>query len=266
MPLNLKDNLEDNLKDNLYGSERLASGYAFDRPPVHQAIIAALREHIPTHFNRALDLGCGAGLSTAALAPLTRCAYGIEPIANMLRHRRAVTKQAHFVIAQAEHLPFADSSFDLLTAAGSLNYADHSLFFPEAARVLTDDGMLVIYDFSEGRRLRDDERLEQWYEAFKQHYPAPLGYAMDVCALGYEQYGLSLHAYHEIEVAVPLDLDRYLRYVLSETCVEQALARGTEESVIRAWCSETLAEIFDGQPRAVLFDAYFALVSKKENL
>ena len=254
------------MSTNLYDSERLARGYAFDRPPVHQAVIAALHKHLPHHFKRALDLGCGAGLSTAALAPLADCAYGIEPVANMLKHRRAVTEQAHFVVAQAEHLPFAANSFDLLTAAGSLNYANLDLFFPEAARVLTNEGVLAIYDFSEGRRLHGDERLELWYESFKQRYPSPPGYAMDVCALSYELFGLNLRAYHELEVAVPLDLDRYLRYALSETSVERAIARGENESAIRAWCNETLAEIFDDHPRDVLFDAYFALVSKKENL
>ncbi len=255
-----------NLKESLYDSERLARGYAYDRPPVHQAVITAMREHLPQGFNRALDVGCGAGLSTAALAPLTCCAYGIEPVENMLKHRRAVTDRANFVAARAEHLPFAANTFDLLTAAGSLNYANLDLFFPEAVRLLTNEGVLVIYDFSEGRRLRGDERLERWYATFKQRYPSPPGYAMEVCALSYERYGLSLHAYHEIEVAVPLNLDRYLRYALSETCVELAIARGIDEFAIRTWCNETLSKIFDPNPREVLFDAYFALVSKKENL
>ena len=154
----------------------------------------------------------------------------------------------------------------MLTAAGSLNYANLDLFFSEAARVLTNDGVLVIYDFSEGRRLHGDQRLELWYDTFKQRYPSPPGYAMDVRALSYELYGLSLRAYHELEVSVPLDLDRYLRYAMSETSVERAIERGTDESAIRAWCKQSLAEIFDDHPRDVLFDAYFALVSKKENL
>ena len=132
--------------------------------------------------------------------------------------------------------------------------------------MLTDDGVLVIYDFSEGRRLHGDERLERWYEAFKQRFPAPPGYAMEVCSLEYERYGLQLDGYQELEVAVPLDLDRYLLYALSETCVERSIARGADESAIRAWCNETLSEIFDVQPREVYFDAYFALVSKKENV
>jgi ubiquinone/menaquinone biosynthesis C-methylase UbiE len=42
----------------------------------------------------------------------------------MLTHRRTVAPDAGFVVGQAERLPFATSSFDLVTAAGSLNYTD----------------------------------------------------------------------------------------------------------------------------------------------
>jgi ubiquinone/menaquinone biosynthesis C-methylase UbiE len=248
---------------SVYDNQRLARGYAFDRPTVHPAIIARLREHLPHTIKRALDLGCGAGLSTAALASLTDCFYGIEPYAAMLKHRRAVCEQANFVVAKAEHLPFADNLFDLVTAAGALNYTDLSLVFPETARVLSKNGFFVIYDFSEGCRLRDDSRLESWYESFRQRYPSAPGYAMNVVELEYEKYGMKLIGYQELQIAVPLNLDRYLRYVMSETRVEQAIAGGLDESTIRDWCNKTLAEIFDEQPREVWFDTYLALASRK---
>ena len=55
----------------------------------------------------------------------------------------------------AEAIPLRDRSVDLITAAGSLNYANLDLFFPEAARVLLPHGVLVVYDFSPGRSFRD---------------------------------------------------------------------------------------------------------------
>jgi SAM-dependent methyltransferase len=245
---------------DVYQSTRLARGYAYDRPPVHPKIIAKLREHLwlIAPLPRALDIGCGAGLSTAALETVATHVIGIEPVAPMLQFRAAVTTTAHFAVARAEQLPFADDSFDLLTAAGSLNYADLALFLPEAARVLKANGVLAIYDFSEGKRLRNDARLEEWYAAFKERYPSPPGYALDVRTLPYETYSMRFHDYHELEVAVPLTHASYLRYALSETCVEQAIASGKNEADIEAWCSDTLAGIFDDKPRDVLFDAYIA--------
>jgi SAM-dependent methyltransferase len=249
---------------DFYRSPRLAYGYAHHRPPVHQHLITRLREHLalPNKLHRALDIGCGAGLSTAALAPMVENAFGIEPIIEMLAHRSSVTIQAQFVAAKAEQLPFASHSFDLLTAAGALNYADLKMFFPEAVRVLDADGVLVIYDFSEGRRLQADSRLENWYAAFKQRYPVPPGYALDIRALEYQKYDLRLDVYEEFEVAVPMTCTGYLHYVLSETSVELAISRGAQEKEIRHWCEETLREIFTDQPREVFFDACLAVIRR----
>lgn len=251
---------------SIYNSQRLATAYAFHRPPVHRGIIAELGKRLQFARRpvRALDIGCGAGLSTAALEPLAEFVVGLEPVEAMLTHRRAVAPNAGFVVGQAEQLPFAEQSFDLMTAAGALNYADLNRFFPEAARVLQPDGVLVIYDFSEGRRLRDDNRLERWLAEFKRRWVSPPGYAMDVQRLPYQTYGLRLTAYEELEVAVPMTLSSYLLYAMSETSIEQAVARGESEDFIREWCRATLAEIFNDNPREVLFDAYIACVSRKE--
>ncbi len=253
---------------DIYRSARLATGYAYHRPPVHQGIIARMGERlqITKRLGRALDIGCGAGLSTAALAPLVDFAIGLEPVATMLTHRAAVSTQAHFVVAKAEQLPFAAQTFELLTAAGSLNYADLDRFFPEAKRVLTASGVLAIYDFSEGRRLREDHRLEDWYATFKQRYPSLPGYALDVRELDYSRYDLLLHAFEQFEVAVPMTLSSYLRYALSETSVELAISRGTPEEEIRDWCHGTLSDIFTETPRDVLFDAYIAYINRKAHL
>jgi ubiquinone/menaquinone biosynthesis C-methylase UbiE len=134
---------------SVYDSERLAAAYAFDRPAIHEQILRSAR--LDRRADRALDVGCGAGLSTAALAPLARQVIGLEPISTMLAHRRTVAPHATFVMGQAERLPFAAGSFDLVAAAGSLNYADLSAALAEIARVLTSAGAFLLYDFSVGR-------------------------------------------------------------------------------------------------------------------
>ena len=48
---------------------------------------------------------------------------------------------------------------DIVTAAGSLNFADLGRFFPDAARVLRAEGALIVYDFSAGRRFPEAEEL-----------------------------------------------------------------------------------------------------------
>src|ERR1700744_6589981 len=119
---------------SVYDSERLAAGSAFDRPPVHEQVLHSAR--LTGQQAWALDVGCGAGLSTAALAPLAQRVTGVEPVPAMLAHRRTVAPTAQFVIGRAERLPFTDGSFDLVTAAGSLNYTELAAARAERARVL----------------------------------------------------------------------------------------------------------------------------------
>jgi len=209
-----------------------------------------------------LDVGCGAGLSTAALEPLAEVLVGIEPIPAMLAYSHVVAPKATFLVGQAERLPVASRAFDLITAAGSVNYANLDLFFPEVERVLTEAGVLVIYDFSAGRRFAENDSLQRWYAEFEHRYPPQPGYALDVTALDYNQYGLRLSGYEPLEVALPMTFDAYLAYALSETSVEQAIKQGTSEAEIREWCQRTLAEVFAADTHDVIFDAYLALVSR----
>jgi len=249
---------------SIYDSERLAAGYAQERPPVHRHIAEEMAEYLrmkePAGY--ALDVGCGAGLSTAALEKLAEKAVGLEPVPTMLKHSRVVAPRALFAVGRAERLPFPAARFDLLTAAGSLNYADLNLFLPEAARVLTPGGVMVIYDFSAGRRLRRSSQLDAWFSTFERRYPFPPDYDLEVRRLPYEASGLRLEAYHEQEVAISMSLPAYLRYAMTETNVEQAISNGVPEAEIREWCEETLREVFGDQTLDVLFDAYIAYVRK----
>jgi SAM-dependent methyltransferase len=248
---------------DIYDSARLAAAYAFARPPVHPLVVQRISAHATVEGRpvlRALDVGCGAGRSTAALASVARSVVGIEPAGRMLVHHRAVAPQASFVVGCAEALPFAAASFDLVTAAGSLNYTDAGRSLAEIARVLVKGGVLVVYDFSSGRRSYRAPSLDSWFSAFEHRYPFPPGYAMDVERLPYDRAGLRLAAYEPFEVAVPLTLEAYLAYVLSEANVEGAIASGVPERDISTWCRETLVPVFAAASLPVLFTGYIAYV------
>jgi SAM-dependent methyltransferase len=249
---------------DLYHSARLASAYAFARPPIHPLIIERIVGHGTVRgrtIRCALDVGCGAGRSTAALTAIAGTVVGIEPAAAMLAHRHAVAPGASFVVGRAEDLPFANASFNLVTAAGSLNYTDRGRALGEIARVLAPGGVLAIYDFASGRRCHAAASLEDWFAEFERRYPYPPGYALDVQGLDYAGVGLRLAGYEPFEVAVPLTLEAYLAYVLSEANVERAVASAAPEAAIAAWCRERLAPVFNVSSLAVLFTGYVAYVT-----
>jgi SAM-dependent methyltransferase len=247
-------------RQDLYDNPRVAAGYAFARPAVHPRILQHVRDYLglTTRAARALDIGCGAGRSTAALDAVADAVVGIDPAVAMMEHRRIVAPRARFVAGQAERLPFASAAFDLITAAGSMNYADVSLALPEIARVLAPAGTLVLYDFSAGRRCSDSRALDDWYGEFDRRYPAAPGYGLDVARLPFGRAGLALESWQELEIAMPMTLDSYLRYALSETRIEVARSAGVRETDIREWCRLTLETVFGDEPRDVIFEAYVA--------
>lgn len=247
---------------SVYDSERLAAGYAFDRPPVHEQILRSAR--LGGQADHALDVGCGAGVSTAALSAMARRITGLEPVPAMLAHWRTVAPHARFVIGQAEDLPFTNSAFDLVTAAGSLNYADLPSALAEIARVMAGDGTFVLYDFSAGRRSANADDLAAWYTLFEQHFPPPAGWQpLEVRELDLARYGLRLLEFTDVEVRLPMTFDAYLRYTLSEVNVDHAIARGAcTAAEARDWCQATLQAVFADGEVTVLIPGYVATIRK----
>ena len=249
----------------IYQSARLAAVYAFSRPPVHPHVVALIARRLGLtdgrRCRRALDIGCGAGLSAAALQPISQSVAGVEPAEAMLAHRRSVAPGVTVAVGRAEALPFRAAAFDLVTAAGALNYADRRLALGEIARVLASTGTLVIYDFSGGRRLRESSALDSWFSTFEERYPYGEGYALDVRAIDYGAVGLHLVAFERYEVVLPMDFGAYLQYVLGETNVERAISGGTPHTDVLNWCRETLEPLFARGSLGVVFEGYAAFVT-----
>ena len=251
---------------DLYSMPGMAAGYATARPPVHPEVIALVREDLrfTTPLDRGLDVGCGAGLSTKALQLIARDCVGIDPSEAMIRCCGAVAPGASFRVGRAESLPVPARSMDIITAAGSLNYADLGLFYAEAAHVLTGSGVVVVYDFSAGRSFRGSGDLDGWFEEFMHRYPPPPSFGNEVnpgilhdCGPG-----LRLSHHREFEVGLEMAPAAYLNYVLTETNIAYAVQNGTPQAEIRSWCEVTLAPVFRASPREVLFRGYFACLTR----
>ena len=102
----------------------------------------------PEH--RVLELGAGTGLHTRVIletgAQVT--ASDISPNSlNLLNQQfKIVPVNLKTEVADMESLPFDDSSFNVITSAGSLSYGDPILVDTEIRRVLRPGGMLICVD------------------------------------------------------------------------------------------------------------------------
>jgi SAM-dependent methyltransferase len=248
-----------------FGTQDMAAGYATSRPAVHPRIMARAYSQLgrTEPFQVALDIGCGAGVSTKALTGYARRCIGLEPIETMLKWASTIAPSAVFLAAKAEAIPLRSRSFDLITAAGSLNYARLDLFFPEAARVLMRDGVLLVYDFSPGRSFRDSTSLDEWFLRFYSRYPPPGNEAQNLspAILAEMGAGFRLRSHEDFEIGITLTPGFYVDYMMTETNVAAAVRSGVPRSEIKDWCAETLAPVWSGAEREVLFRGYYACLS-----
>lgn len=247
--------------ENPFSNSTLAAGYANARPPVHPRIIERVRPLLaPCH--RALDVGCGAGLSTRALLALADRVIGIEPVEEMVHPGQAIVPEASLLVGAAEQLPFRGRAFDLISAAGSLNYVRLPLFFPEARRVLTLGGHLLVYDFKPGRSCVGSTALDAWNEEFLHRYPPGPSRAtpLDPEILTRTAEGFQLRHSAAFDVEVPLTVAAYAEYRLTGTHIGAAVARGESLVAIRDWCLTSLSAVFQDRARGVLFPSWFAFM------
>jgi SAM-dependent methyltransferase len=248
----------------IYDSDRLARCYAAARPPVHQAICARLFAALPEGYRAraAIDVGCGAGASTAPLVVRAGHVLGIDPYLRMLRRARDRLPAATFVQGTAESLPVRAASIDLVTAAGSLNYTDLDRALGELARVLAPKGHLAVYDFSTGRVEPRDALSESSFRSFEQRFSWPAGYAIDLAQLPCDRHGLAFARHEAFVIDIAMSAGEYLDYIAGETNVEAAIAGGWTEPEARQACRAIFEPLFAREARMVSFACELALLQK----
>lgn len=122
-----------------------ATHYAAYRPPFHNTILEDLLA-ISRERCIGLDIGCGTGRSTTALANYCNFVIGIDPSMEKLREAQA-QQLISYMNALGENIPVADNSINIVSIAGSLNYINKQLLNCELNRICCHDAEIVVYDF-----------------------------------------------------------------------------------------------------------------------
>jgi ubiquinone/menaquinone biosynthesis C-methylase UbiE len=117
-------------------------------PDATRTLMELLRRYAPEPVRLVVDLGCGTGRFTTALAETFAApVLGVEPAANM---RAAAEAKPHpatvrFVAGQADHIPLGDGAADVVFLSQVLHHvADRPGALREIHRVLRLGGRLCI--------------------------------------------------------------------------------------------------------------------------
>jgi len=132
--------------------EKAAEAYATGEHKSGRELQLVVDFAAPTGGERVLDVGTGAGHTALALAPHASSVVLTDPVPAMLATARRVfgevgVRNAEFVEAVAERLPFQDASFDIVaTRLAAHHFDDVALAFHEVARVLRPGGVFIFVD------------------------------------------------------------------------------------------------------------------------
>jgi SAM-dependent methyltransferase len=213
---------------NLFVHRSAAERYAAARPYFHPLVAKQIVAFtgVPK-FARALDVACGTGQSARPLADIAGSVDAIDCSPEMIAQadpHNGVT----YHLAPAEHLPFEDSAFDLITVGLAFHWFDQIRFLNEARRVLKPNAWLVIYTRGFHGEMSEDHAFRHWaWEIYPKRFPTPARRSVGVTFESVAPFGFILAGTEKFSHEESMPLEQLTGYLLTQTNVIAAVESGT---------------------------------------
>jgi ubiquinone/menaquinone biosynthesis C-methylase UbiE len=245
--------------DNPFAAAEVGALYARGRPYHHPRSLARLRVLLAAgnadaevDVERALDVACGTGMSTVALADFAGVVAGIDISPEMMRVAPAAPNVT-YMLGRAERLPFVDGAFDAVTCSSGIHWFDQERFYAELHRVVRPGGWIGLYDHY-FMRMPGVAEFRAWAGELFRRYPLPprnpqVGDPRADTPAGFELVGSEL-----FEDPIEMTPDAFADYQLTVSHCVAAAERGTPRAEIRDWLLASTAPLFgDSSTRVVQF-------------
>jgi SAM-dependent methyltransferase len=168
--------IDANGHDTVSRFDGLANIYDRHRPHYpDSAIDFIIREGNLGPSSRAVDIGCGTGISTRQLAGRGISVIGVEPNAEMRALAESTSVSPGFPVPEfregrAEATGLSDGSADLVLSAQAFHWFQPADALAEFHRILAPGGLVVLMWNDQDR---SDPFTAGFCEALRQHSPSP---------------------------------------------------------------------------------------------
>jgi len=211
---------------NYFEPKSVAERYAHGRPYFHPQVIRRLQAYLSLlqPMARALDVGCGTGLSSLALKEMARRIVGVDRSAPMIA-LAPPAPQIDYLISPAEQLPVQDNAFDLITVSSAFHWVDHRRFLAEARRVLRPRAWLIVYDnYLAAAQTPDNAAFQRWaQDYYTAAYPMPPREPVHFDADPSANEGFHLVGQENYQNLVTFSIETLLDYLVTQSNISVAV-------------------------------------------
>jgi len=240
--------------NNPFAAANAGAVYARGRPYHHPRTLGRILELLGApHIDKGLDIACGTGMSSVALAEHSNTVAAVDMSMEMLR-AAIPAPGVHYMFANAERLPFPNGAFEAATCCSGIHWFDQDSFFAELHRVLCDDAWVGLYDHYYVGEMVDVPEFAEWTRAAFKQYPLPprthqVGDPRAELPVGFELVGDDLFTDD-----IAMSAEAFADYQLTISNFVAAVEAGTPRTELRDWILETTEPFFAGHPeRTVRF-------------
>ncbi len=183
----------------------------------------------------------------------------------MLSHTKQ-HERIRFVEANAEEMPFADSTFELITVALAIHWFDQEKFFRESKRLLKTGGWLVIYNDGFTGRMEGNDRFEKWNrEEYLTRYPTPPRNSRPMDEIDASRYGLVPSGSDQFTHKVEFTADQLVSYLGTQTNVISSVESGKEDlQSVTNWLLNSVRPLFTDEKDKFLFSCQIEFFQSKQ--
>lgn len=167
-------------------------------------------------------------------------------------------------MSKAEENEIPTIPYDIITAAGVVNWVDKDLFLDNAEKILNNNGLLVVYDFWITDRMENKLEYTEWYRGkYLKKFPKP--YRKEYV---WKQNDLTVAFNMEKQTTYDLtykfSLEDFIDFMMIQSNVNEKIEKGTlSTEEVRNWMTESLQPIFNGEDRTLIFEGYNWYIRKR---